>query len=544
MRTAAIELAAKGITINAVHARQHRHRGAGRDRRRSTAPTMEASIPQRKLGTVEDIGNAALFFATDEAALHHRADARGRRRPGAARVADGARGAVALAPDPPLSLGPTARARAPRAPARAALPGPGERLGAERELAERLGVSRSTVRAALADLERGGVVRRTRGRAGGIFVAERKVERDLTSLAGLPAYLRRQGFQSDARVLRTATIEPDAGHAAALALRPDELVLEVVRVRLADGEPISLERACFPAERFPGLLDRSLAGSLYELLERELRAGARRGGGAHRGGRRAAPTEARLLGVRRGAPLLAIARTAWDRDGRAVRALSRPLPRRPRADRGARPLGARRANVGRRLGPRHVTLATRVAELVQFAKLVGQLGRPARIETRERMSKTQPVEVTHAGHRRVVLGRRVRGRPAQAERDRPVGGDLRRRDRRGADLGDAVQRAVRRRLRHRQVHAGGVPVRHDDPDDLHDRLRGDGAQDPRGGRLLLVHLPRPGARARAWPRASAARSPTRCSRCRCSAASPTSPTTTSTTGSAGTSRGRCSRSRR
>ena len=44
-------------------------------------------------------------------------------------------------------------------------------------------------------------------------------------------------------------------------------MLEVVRVRLADGEPISLERALFPAERFPGLLDRSLGGSLYELLQ-------------------------------------------------------------------------------------------------------------------------------------------------------------------------------------------------------------------------------------------------------------------------------------
>ncbi len=50
-----------------------------------------------------------------------------------------------------------------------------------------------------------------------------------------------------------------------------ELVLEVVRVRLADEQPISLERARFPADRFPGLLDRSLSGSLYELLESELR---------------------------------------------------------------------------------------------------------------------------------------------------------------------------------------------------------------------------------------------------------------------------------
>src|SRR5215204_6138867 len=129
------------------------------------------------------------------------------------------------------------------------MPGPGERLGAERELAERLGVSRSTIRAALADLERSGVIRRTRGRGGGIFVAERKVERDLTSLAGLPAYLRRQGFESDTRVLSTATMEPDAETAAALAVAAGELVLEVVRVRLADGEPISLEQALFPAER-------------------------------------------------------------------------------------------------------------------------------------------------------------------------------------------------------------------------------------------------------------------------------------------------------
>src|SRR6059058_5419400 len=131
-----------------------------------------------------------------------------------------------------VSLGPTALAARDRL--LGAMPGPGERLGAERELAERLGVSRSTVRATLADLERSGVIRRTRGQAGGIFVTDRKVERDLTSLAGLPAYLRRQGFESDARVLRTATTDPDPNAATTLN---DGLVLEIMRVRLADDEP-------------------------------------------------------------------------------------------------------------------------------------------------------------------------------------------------------------------------------------------------------------------------------------------------------------------
>ena len=66
LRTAAIELAAADITINAVLPGNIATEGLaelGDDYRRQ----MEASIPQRRLGTVEDIGHAALFFATDEA---------------------------------------------------------------------------------------------------------------------------------------------------------------------------------------------------------------------------------------------------------------------------------------------------------------------------------------------------------------------------------------------------------------------------------------------------------------------------------------------
>ena len=195
-------------------------------------------------------------------------------------------------------------------------PPPGERLGAERELAVRLGVSRSTLRAALDTLETAGAVHRVRGRSGGIFVSRRRVERDLSSLTGLPAYLRRQGFQPGARVLSTGIVEAGQETAVALALTEGELVLEVLRVRLADDQPVSLERAHFPAELFPGLLDRSLAGSIYDLLAEDY--GLR----AREAEERievvsATAADARTLEVRPGAPLVSIVRTAWAVDGRA-----------------------------------------------------------------------------------------------------------------------------------------------------------------------------------------------------------------------------------
>jgi 3-oxoacyl-[acyl-carrier protein] reductase len=66
LRTAAIELATDGITINAVMPGNIETEGLaemGQEYRKQ----MEASIPLKRLGTVADIGNAALFLATDEA---------------------------------------------------------------------------------------------------------------------------------------------------------------------------------------------------------------------------------------------------------------------------------------------------------------------------------------------------------------------------------------------------------------------------------------------------------------------------------------------
>jgi GntR family transcriptional regulator len=185
---------------------------------------------------------------------------------------------------------------------------PGAKLGGERDLARALGVSRSTVRQALSSMERAGLVRRIPGRGGGTFVARPKVDRDLSRIVGVPALLRQQGITAGTRVVSTALVRADETTRAELRLAEDAYVLEVVRIRLADGIPISLERARLPAGRFPGLLELPLGGSLYELLD--VHYGVRPGTAVeHIEVVLAGADEADLLAVAVSAPLLSITRT-------------------------------------------------------------------------------------------------------------------------------------------------------------------------------------------------------------------------------------------
>jgi GntR family transcriptional regulator len=193
---------------------------------------------------------------------------------------------------------------------------PGERLGAERDLAHELGVSRSTVRQALAALEVAGVVRRVPGRGGGTFVRQQKVERDLSRVVGVPALLRQQGMTAGSRIVSTGLVVADDETADALGLAADAYAIDLVRIRLADGTPISLEHVRLPAQMFPDLLDQPLGGSLYELLKE--RYGTVPGEALeHIEVIPAGEDEASILGLEQGAPLLSITRTTNDADGNA-----------------------------------------------------------------------------------------------------------------------------------------------------------------------------------------------------------------------------------
>ena len=191
---------------------------------------------------------------------------------------------------------------------------PGDRLPTEQDLAAWLGVSRMTLRHALAELAQRGLVIRAVGRTGGTFVAEPKVEQDLTVLAGFSEQLRRHGLVAGARVLAASEIKASPAASAALDIGVGAPVYEVRRLRLAGGQPILIEHSLFPAERCPDLLSSRLDGSLYELLEEKY------GQRPHRAKESLEPVcagvrEAEALGVAEGAPLMLVERTAYSRSG-------------------------------------------------------------------------------------------------------------------------------------------------------------------------------------------------------------------------------------
>ena len=187
------------------------------------------------------------------------------------------------------------------------------------------------MRQALAALETAGAVRRVPGRGGGTFVSGRKVERDLSRVVGVPALLRSQGMTSGSRVVGTGIVAADDATRAALDLPTDAYVIDVVRIRLADGIPISLEHARFPAERFPRLLEMPLGGSLYDLLEEHydtLPGEAEE----HIEVAAASADEAAILATEIGAPLLVDHPRDPRPRRRPLRVLARPVPRRPHDD--------------------------------------------------------------------------------------------------------------------------------------------------------------------------------------------------------------------
>jgi GntR family phosphonate transport system transcriptional regulator len=142
---------------------------------------------------------------------------------------------------------------------------PGGRLPTEAELSQQFRVNRHTVRRALEELSRGGLVRVEQGR--GSFVAEDVLEYAVEARTRFSEWIRRHNKEPSGRVLQLKETAADSHIAAGLGIRPGGRVVLLERLGFADDRPVSLSQHCFPT-RLRGLADALRASpSITEALK-------------------------------------------------------------------------------------------------------------------------------------------------------------------------------------------------------------------------------------------------------------------------------------
>jgi GntR family transcriptional regulator len=192
-----------------------------------------------------------------------------------------------------------------------ALP-PGAALPSERELAERYGLARMTVRNEIERLTAEGSVYRLHGR--GTFVAEPRVAQ-AGAFSSFTEDMVARGLVPGSIVRSSEVIEADGFLAAALELAPGDRCFRLDRVRTADGRPMAIEQVFLPLQHFEGIEQVDFAdASLFVVL------GERFGVSLQDAQQRVVavkiePEEAPLLGVPEGEPGLRFHTVARNGDG-------------------------------------------------------------------------------------------------------------------------------------------------------------------------------------------------------------------------------------
>ncbi|NQN48875.1 GntR family transcriptional regulator [Streptococcus suis] len=143
---------------------------------------------------------------------------------------------------------------------------PNDRLLSERELTQVYGVSRITVRLALQELEKRGLVYKKHGKGTYVSeISERAV--DLTQAYSFTEQMRKIGKVPKTSILSFRCIQVSDYIAQQLQLSHGEVVYEIERLRLADDIPMMLERTYIPVLQFPALTAQRLNEKpLYEIF--------------------------------------------------------------------------------------------------------------------------------------------------------------------------------------------------------------------------------------------------------------------------------------
>ena len=177
---------------------------------------------------------------------------------------------------------------------------PGDKIMTEAEMAKEYGVSLITVRKAVGSLMEKGLVVRKQGK--GTFVTKPKYSRNMKKLQSFTEMCEQMGVKPGAQVLENRLI------------MADKKVAYISRLRLADGEPVQVEKSYFPL-KYAFLLEEDLNnGSMFECLKEK--AGAKVASSEKMIELcRATAEEAALMDVKKGDYLLFVKSTAYDENG-------------------------------------------------------------------------------------------------------------------------------------------------------------------------------------------------------------------------------------
>ena len=193
----------------------------------------------------------------------------------------------------------------------------GEQVPAEEELCAHFSLSRTTVRKSLDALVNRGLVERAQGR--GTFVSEPKLVEGLVNRPiGFFDDMNERGIRVVSQVLELIRTPPSPVVAQELQLAPGATVVAIRRVRFIYDQPVVVVNSFVPYDMCPGLLDADLKSiGLYQFLREK--------GGYHTYRAKsfveavaADESEAQLLGVKTGSPLLMIESTVYLPDGRPI----------------------------------------------------------------------------------------------------------------------------------------------------------------------------------------------------------------------------------
>lgn len=184
----------------------------------------------------------------------------------------------------------------------------GDTLPSERELSVRYGLSRTTVRLALQELERMGLVVRQHGR--GTFVADRSAHTtNLTQAYSFTEQMRAMGRTPQTTILEFCDFEADKQLSQRMNVRLGEKLYKIKRIRLADGVAMMVERTYLPMRKFLSLKRPLLeAKPLYDIIEQDYREKIKSAEEEFRASI-VRPADARLLDISDGSPILDITRT-------------------------------------------------------------------------------------------------------------------------------------------------------------------------------------------------------------------------------------------